>query len=61
MNHRNDASAPDREDPFAPLREQFALTPEAIYRDGNSLGVTPKVAAAGAASGDRKGIRRRGV
>ena len=46
MNDRNDALALDRADPLAALREQFALAPETIYLDGNSLGVPPKASAA---------------
>ncbi len=34
----------DRDDPLAPLREQFQLPPHLIYLDGNSLGAQPKIA-----------------
>jgi kynureninase len=50
MNHRHEAEALDRADPLAPLREQFALAPDTIYLDGNSLGVPPRAAAARAHS-----------
>jgi kynureninase len=43
---REDALALDAADPLAALREQFALPPDLIYLDGNSLGVLPKTAAA---------------
>ncbi len=46
MNDRNDALAADRADPLAALRDQFALAPDTIYLDGNSLGVPPRAAAA---------------
>ena len=42
MKHRDEAAALDRDDPLAPLREQFALADGVIYLDGNSLGVPPK-------------------
>jgi kynureninase len=32
----------DRQDPLAPLREEFDLPPDVIYLDGNSLGALPK-------------------
>ena len=37
-----DCRAMDARDPLAPLREQFALPPDVIYLDGNSLGAAPK-------------------
>jgi kynureninase len=46
MNTREAAVALDRDDPLAHLREQFALHADAIYLDGNSLGVPPVAAAA---------------
>ncbi|PMS17397.1 kynureninase [Trinickia dabaoshanensis] len=46
MKTRADALALDRDDPLAPLRDRFALTPDVIYLDGNSLGVPPAAAAA---------------
>ncbi|MEI5999550.1 kynureninase [Paraburkholderia bengalensis] len=45
MNQRDEALALDAADPLAPLRNQFALAPEVIYLDGNSLGVPPAAAA----------------
>ena len=41
-----DCRAMDARDPLAPLREQFALPPDVIYLDGNSLGAAPKAALA---------------
>jgi len=38
--------AMDRNDPLAPLREQFVLPDGMIYLDGNSLGGMPKAASA---------------
>jgi kynureninase len=35
---REDALALDRDDPLAPLHDQFALPVGVIYLDGNSLG-----------------------
>jgi len=49
MKHRDEAAALDRDDPLAPLREQFALADGVIYLDGNSLGVPPKASASRAA------------
>ena len=45
MNNQNEAEALDRADPLAALRDEFALAPDTIYLDGNSLGVPPKDAA----------------
>src|SRR3984885_342802 len=45
MNHRDEALALDQADPLAPLRQQFALAPNVIYLDGNSLGMPPAAAA----------------
>ena len=36
----------DKNDPMAALRDQFALPPNVIYLDGNSLGAQPKSASA---------------
>jgi kynureninase len=46
MKHREEALALDRDDPIGHLRQQFALNPEVIYLDGNSLGAPPAAAAA---------------
>ncbi|PTB17116.1 kynureninase [Trinickia symbiotica] len=46
MKTREEALALDRDDPLAHLRSRFALNPQAIYLDGNSLGVPPLAAAA---------------
>ena len=45
MNTRDEAVALDEADPLAPLRGQFALAPDTIYLNGNSLGVPPAAAA----------------
>ncbi|MEX3821252.1 kynureninase [Paraburkholderia sp. BR14262] len=45
MNQREEALALDAADPLALLRDQFALSPNVIYLDGNSLGVPPVAAA----------------
>jgi kynureninase len=50
MNHRDEAAALDRDDPLAPLRDQFAPGRDVIYLDGNSLGVPPRGAASRAAA-----------
>jgi kynureninase len=39
---RNSAVQMDREDPLAPLRQEFSLPDDVIYLDGNSLGAMPK-------------------
>ncbi len=46
MVDRSTAHALDAADPLAPLRDRFALPPETIYLDGNSLGARPRSAAA---------------
>lgn len=46
MNNRQQAEALDQSDPLAALRDDFALAPDTIYLDGNSLGAPPKAAAA---------------
>ena len=46
MKTRADAIALDRDDPLAHLRQRFALAPDVIYLDGNSLGVPPVAASA---------------
>ncbi|CAB3756033.1 kynureninase [Paraburkholderia solisilvae] len=45
MNTREEALALDAADPLAPLRAQFALSPDTLYLNGNSLGVPPAAAA----------------
>jgi kynureninase len=45
MTTRLDCAALDTQDPLAALREQFALPPNKIYLDGNSLGVLPRATA----------------
>ncbi|HEY4352814.1 MAG TPA: kynureninase, partial [Paraburkholderia sp.] len=45
MNTRDEAVALDDADPLAALRAQFALAPDTIYLNGNSLGVPPAAAA----------------
>ncbi len=40
----SDCAKRDEEDPLAHLRNQFALPPNVIYLDGNSLGAQPKSA-----------------
>lgn len=49
IHHRDEAATLDRDDPLAPLRDQFALNADTIYLDGNSLGVPPKASATRAA------------
>ena len=39
---RNTVLQMDKEDPLAPLRQQFSLPDGVIYLDGNSLGAMPK-------------------
>lgn len=41
---REDCRRLDQEDRLAPLRDRFALNPDVIYLDGNSLGPPPKTA-----------------
>jgi kynureninase len=43
--NRTDCEHLDAQDPLAALREQFALPPNKIYLDGNSLGVLPRATA----------------
>lgn len=43
---RRDCQLMDMADPLRILRHQFVLPPDAIYLDGNSLGVLPKTTAA---------------
>ena len=45
MKTRDEALALDAADPLAPLRSQFALPPNTLYLNGNSLGVSPAAAA----------------
>lgn len=40
----HDCLARDRQDPLAPLRDQFSLPEGVIYLDGNSLGAQPRAA-----------------
>jgi len=42
---RSDCEFLDAQDPLAALRDQFALPPDKIYLDGNSLGVLPRATA----------------
>ncbi|MBV7483090.1 kynureninase [Bordetella sp. BOR01] len=50
MPTREDCLHADRNDPLAPLKQQFELPPGVIYMDGNSLGVLPRTAAARSAA-----------
>ena len=43
--NRTDCEHLDAQDPLAALRDQFALPPNKIYLDGNSLGVLPHATA----------------
>jgi kynureninase len=43
--NRSDCRHLDAQDPLAALRDQFALPPNKIYLDGNSLGVLPRATA----------------
>ena len=43
--NRTDCEHLDAQDPLAALRDQFALPPNRIYLDGNSLGVLPRATA----------------
>ncbi len=43
---RATCEALDRDDPLAPLRQQFDLAPGTLYLDGNSLGALPAATAA---------------
>jgi kynureninase len=43
--NRTDCEHLDAQDPLAALRDQFALPPNKIYLDGNSLGVLPRATA----------------
>ena len=43
--NRSDCEHLDAQDPLSALREQFALPPNKIYLDGNSLGVLPRTTA----------------
>lgn len=38
---RATCEARDRDDPLAPLRQQFQIAPDTVYLDGNSLGALP--------------------
>ncbi|HYG44734.1 MAG TPA: kynureninase [Bordetella sp.] len=50
MHTREDCLRADRDDPLAPLKQQFELPPGVVYMDGNSLGVLPRTAAARSAA-----------
>jgi kynureninase len=43
--NRRDCELLDAQDPLSALRDQFALPPNKIYLDGNSLGVLPRATA----------------
>src|ERR1700736_6676484 len=45
MHTREEATAKDRDDPLAPLRDEFLIGDEqVVYLDGNSLGRPPRAA-----------------
>ena len=50
MTTLQECQALDAQDPLRPLRERFVLPDGVIYLDGNSLGASPRAAAARAAT-----------